>query len=438
MISSNLASKHPRGIERKSTLPRRRSERIRKAGTRVVETVPNGHPTPPPSKLRKRRREEEQEKDRGTDQPTEATSLQKRQRPTTSSHRSPYEPQATTSLEQNHTSHIAHWAQQGQVWPGDFFEVKEMLARRRSVASLRRKRSEESLGTSVTPSDLPTNDAPYRHPNYHFLLEREAGSFLDEYEQGITQASESFCQLLLDSDQAIPKDTIFRDDIFGRVCRRLRGKNEARIFKDCTPLIVPGVETHELVRANPNLDVAVESVNEGWSCSNPITKPRPQPDYAVGFSRDAFSDDQLQRLAPYLADPSSTSHIMGTYYMLFPFLTCEVKSGGSAGLDIADRQNLHSMTLALRGIVELFRLVHRAAELHRKILAYSISHDYRTVRIYGHYPVIEGGKTTYWRYPIRQYDITERKGVEKWTGYKFTKNVYDLWMPKLFEMITSI
>jgi len=46
---------------------------------------------------------------------------------------------------------------------------------------------------------------------------------------------------------------------------------------------------------------------------------------------------------------------MATYYMYFPFLTCEVKCGASA-LDIADRQNAHSMALAVRGVVELFRL----------------------------------------------------------------------------------
>ena len=44
---------------------------------------------------------------------------------------------------------------------------------------------------------------------------------------------------------------------------------------------------------------------------------------------------------------------MATYYMYFPFLTCEVKCGAAA-LDVADRQNAHSMTLAVRGIVELF------------------------------------------------------------------------------------
>lgn len=128
---------------------------------------------------------------------------------------------------------------------------------------------------------------------------------------------------------------------------------------------------------------------------------------------------------------------MGTYYMHFAFFTCEVKCG-SAGLDIADRQNLHSMTLAVRAIVELFQLVNRAEELHREILAFSVSHDHETVRIYGHFPVIEGTKITYWRYPLRKYDFTERKGMEKWTAYTFMKNVYDIWMPTHFKKISSV
>jgi hypothetical protein len=80
------------------------------------------------------------------------------------------------------------------------------------------------------------------------------------------------------------------------------------------------------------------------------------------------------------------SYCLGTYYMYFPFLTCEVRCG-DVGLDTADRQNAHSMTLAVRGIVELFKLVGREKELHREILAFSISHNDESVRIYGHYPV---------------------------------------------------
>ncbi len=40
-------------------------------------------------------------------------------------------------------------------------------------------------------------------------------------------------------------------------------------------------------------------------------------------------------------------------------------------------------------------------------------------------PVIEGNKITFYRHPIRTFDFTEQDGKEKWTAYKFTKNVYD-------------
>lgn len=127
---------------------------------------------------------------------------------------------------------------------------------------------------------------------------------------------------------------------------------------------------------------------------------------------------------------------MATYYMYFPFLTCEVKCDGAA-LDIADRQNAHSMTLAVRATVELFRLVSREMELHREILAFSISHDHRSVRIYGHYPVIDGKDTKYYRHPIHTFDFTALDGRDKWTAYKFTKNVYEVWMPNHFKQLCS-
>jgi hypothetical protein len=69
------------------------------------------------------------------------------------------------------------------------------------------------------------------------------------------------------------------------------------------------------------------------------------------------------------------------------------------------------MTLAVRGVVELFRMV---------------SHDYRTVRIYGHYPVLDRAKTTFYRYIIHTFDFTSLNSKEKWMIYKFTKNIYDI------------
>lgn len=113
---------------------------------------------------------------------------------------------------------------------------------------------------------------------------------------------------------------------------------------------------------------------------------------------------------------------MATTRIYFPFLTCEVKYSAAA-LDVADRQNAYSITITVKGIVELYRALKYEKELYREILAFSVSYNYTSVRIYGYYPVIEGDKTTFYYYPIYKFDFTDSK--EKRTAYKLTKKVYN-------------
>ncbi|KIW36997.1 uncharacterized protein PV06_10895 [Exophiala oligosperma] len=154
-----------------------------------------------------------------------------------------------------------------------------------------------------------------------------------------------------------------------------------------------------------------------------------------GSNFSAFTEDQLQ-IQPFVGDLFDNSFFMGTWYMYFPFLSSEMKCAAAA-LDVADRQDAHSMTLAVRGVLELFRLVKRERELHRQILAFSISHDHRSVRIYGHYIVIEGTKTSFYRHPVHEFIFTAMDGREKWTAYRFTKSVYNTWMPAHFKKLCS-
>ena len=88
-------------------------------------------------------------------------------------------------------------------------------------------------------------------------------------------------------------------------------------------------------------------------------------------------------------------------------------SCGQQALELADRQNAKSMTIAVKAIVELFKLVKREKELHREILAFSTSHDHWAVKIYGHYPIINGNGTTFYRHLIRDFSFTELDGREK-------------------------
>ncbi|KAK2796262.1 hypothetical protein FQN51_009473 [Onygenales sp. PD_10] len=79
----------------------------------------------------------------------------------------------------------------------------------------------------------------------------------------------------------------------------------------------------------------------------------------------------------------------------------------------------------------------REQELNGEILAFSISHDYTMVRIYGHYAFGDGKETSYYRRPIRSFSFTELDGREKWAAYKFTRNVYHKFVPIHLKRIHS-
>ena len=307
-----------------------------------------------------------------------------------------------------------------------------------SASTLSRKRS--SSGTPVTPSDQKPRaekSVPYQRVAYETLLQFK-GSYMKNDPLGLASPSQTFCRSLFEKIPSLPSDTLFRDDIFKTTIETIYSQNEARVIQDIGRLIVPSAETFARFGA-VHLDILVESVNAGWNNSIPFTTTRPQPDYAVGFKREAFTNDQLSKLSPFLGDiiAGDQSFFMATHYMYFPFLTCEVKCGDGA-INVADRQNAHSMTLAVRGIVELFRFVKRENEVNRQILAFSISHDDQSVRIYGHYPVLDGKYTKYYRHPLRTFYFAEQGGEnDRWTAYQFTKNVYDKWMPKHYENICS-
>ena len=315
--------------------------------------------------------------------------------------------------------------------------MRALLARKKSSSTLRRVQSQSgSLAqNTTTPSDQKpreTKSAEYKHVRYETELATK-GSFMKEDDEGVKKESKDACRTLLEVKQNTPEASRFCDDIFKSTCERVRTANEAKVIDKIARLIVPSAE--DLADfGSKHVKYLVESINEGWENAIPVTKTRPQPDYAVGFGRSAFTKEQLDKLRPFVGELTDTSYFMATYYMYFPFFTCEVKCGAAA-LDIADRQNAHSMTLAVRAIVELFRLAKREKEVNREILAFSVSHDHRMVRIYGHYPVIDGNDIKYYRHPIHEFSFTALDGKEKWTAYKFTKNVYDNWMPSHFKRI---
>lgn len=224
------------------------------------------------------------------------------------------------------------------------------------------------------------------------------------------------CKSLLKSRGIHPQDTLFRDESFTQTCEKIRSRNEGVIIQDITRLIVPSAQNLAILGA-PQLFDLYEAVNEGWNRIHPFDGSRPQPDYAVGFDISAFTREQRCILEPLVGRPESSllTYFLATPRMYFPFLTCEVKCGSEA-LDIADRQNAHSMTVAVRAVVLLFKLVRRLPEIDREILGFSVSHNDTSVRIYGHYAVIRGEDISYYRHLIRGFHLADSDGLERWTA----------------------
>ncbi len=107
---------------------------------------------------------------------------------------------------------------------------------------------------------------------------------MDESDLGITGKSKVNYQTLLSAEQPVPNDSLFRDDLFKSTYWNIQDRNETRVIWDILLLIVPSRETLATYSAT-NLQCLIESTNEGWNNSIPVTKTCPQPDYSDSGER---------------------------------------------------------------------------------------------------------------------------------------------------------
>ena len=281
---------------------------------------------------------------------------------------------------------------------------------RKTPTSVRRKQSNLSLNSSDDQTNREKKSASYRTVRYTTLLKSKK-SYIYKSDLNITKKNKDLYSRLLELKQAVFMNSLFRDDLFEKTCRKIEDKNEAKVIQDIARLIVPSAEIFATYETT-HLDHLIEEVNEIWTGNIAVENPLPKPNYSVEFKRSAFTNEQLKKLDSLIDSVFENFLFVATYRMYFPFLTYEVKCDAAA-LDVADRQNTHNMTVAVKALVVLFRSVKREKELNRKILAFSISHNHRSVRIYDHYPVIETDKTTFYRHPIREFSFTKQDDKKK-------------------------
>ncbi|KAJ9611864.1 uncharacterized protein PV06_11220 [Exophiala oligosperma] len=302
--------------------------------------------------------------------------------------------------------------------------------RSRSSDSLSRRPSQSGDGTESTVSADKKYSA-YKDVNYPVVLETK-GSFMRPSDAGLVKEDKRLCEMLLTTHQPRPDHSLF-DDRFNKFQTLIRGRSEARVYLDLHPLLVPSVE-NLYISGREEFHGLIEGHNDPWVKGISFYGPRPQPDRTYGFKWSNFTEVQRRKLR---VEPLEKSYYTAREDIYFPFLTSEVKCG-KQGLDLADRPNAHSMTVALRGIVDVFRKANRASEVHRRALGYSISHDDRSVRIYAHYPEVDGENTLYFRETIKELNVGDERGEHRWISHQFTLNVCQIFAPDLLRRLTAV
>lgn len=239
------------------------------------------------------------------------------------------------------------------------------------------------------------------------------GSYMSWIPLKITDISKTLCRSLLTTEQTVSQNTLFCDDLFEETCDSVWGRNEAMVLRHISFLICLSILVSQIYDVK-DLNCLIKSVNKGWNSAIAVVYSHSQPNYSVGFARSTFTDKQLEKLKPLVDEIKDlyTFYFMSTWQMYFLFLTCEVKCSITA-LDVVNWQNTHSMIIAVRAVIKLFRYVKHKQELHQKILTFLILYDHRLMRIYDHYVIIDDDKTTFYHHLIHTFDFTALNGKEK-------------------------
>jgi len=348
------------------------------------------------------------------------------------------EPEASESKEKEKDDPVSHWAA-NHTWPDNFAESRSISSsnNKRQRTSDRSQSGKDGKSPSYSQS-RKDGDVPEQYTKSYEKYIFTQGLDMN-YIKGmefVSPDSKVACQELRKMECAAISPTIYSEDKILQVVYLCQNTNEAMVSRDITTLILPPIKALHLTDEAKRFKDFTDQVRARWHESWVLAGPRPEPDLTVGFLDSAFTVSENEKLTNYTSFENLTRP---TNEMCFPFLMCEVECGDK-GLDYADRQNMHSCSVAVKALLKLeqkadqYREDKQFESLLGKILVYSISHDQNDARVWGHYALVEGGDWTYYRHPIGKFDIAhEERGLL--ALHNFARNVLTVYAPKLLERL---
>ena len=323
------------------------------------------------------------------------------------------------------TSPLVHWVHTAR-WPKNFANMPPS-----SNASPRKRPASASYAQNARAGSVPK---PHSLTYENYLAAH--GVFLDEVEgrKQVREESRLMCKAMLAATYPDPPSPAFPLSDFLAVRERVRTRNEARIYRDITPLLVPSPELLYFA-GHKELEHVAEEIDAEWTMCDTLGGPRPKPAMAVGLASSAFSQEDLAKLWYHTGPDRATSF---TDNIWFPFLLCETKCAAGS-LSQAECQNMHSSSMAVRAIIELHRVadVARAADLSGQVLVFSVSHDLQCIKVFGHFAIITPEDTSYHCYPVVSLllDSEDMDGLKR--SYSFVREVYQSFLPAHLGRIRS-
>ena len=281
-------------------------------------------------------------------------------------------------------------------------------------------------------------DAPQQYTKSYENYILTQGLDMDDYkgEKLVSLDSKVTCNDLQKLTYMAISPTVYSKVETLEVVKLCRNRNEAMINRDVTPLIVPPIKALYLKNGVNQFEHFTDEVSTQWHKSWVLAGPRPKPDLAVGFISSAFTIAENEKLTNYTSFENLTRP---TAELCFPFLMCEVKCGNE-GLDWADRQNMHSCSVAVKALLKLeqkadqYREDKQFESLLGNIVVYSISHDQKDARLYGHYALVEEEKWTYYRHHIRHFHIAHEER-DLLALHNFARNILVIHASKLLKRL---
>lgn len=124
---------------------------------------------------------------------------------------------------------------------------------------------------------------PAHTPAYENQVLQSTGIIID-YQLGdaaISDECKQLCTTLANATE-LPKDSLFAGYLLWKVLSAVRSRNESRVVRDISSLLIPSAEVH-FMRSFLELMDLTEEFQANWTKCVPLAGPLPRPGFTIGF-----------------------------------------------------------------------------------------------------------------------------------------------------------